>query len=644
MKKSVNVVLIILLVCLLGGLGFFSYKLIVQNKKIYVPDFTDKTYQEVSTWCKSLENNPCSFDNDFSDTVEEGKLIYQSISPDAELGDSIKFIFSLGPKIEIVVPTVNEITTKQTIEKWIIDNNITNQIDYIEENNETVDKGNVIRIEPLVISDVSQKIKVYISSGESNTKDDKNSESNSIEVVSGKYINLMEKDFIAKAKELKLSPNHKESKDAYSNTVTKGNIVWHGSGSYIVDETINYGLSLGKKNDESTIIINKGDYVGKTLEEFKKKVESLGLKAEHSENYSDSYSDTIAKGSIDWHGSGEYEKNEVIHYTLSLGKKSESSDTNEITITSGQFVGKSLDDFKKAVEALGLKAEHSESNPDSYSNTILKGYVDWHGKGIYEKGEVIHYTLSLGKKDGSSSEEINITRGQYVGKTLEDFKKTVEALGLKAEHSENYSDDYSDTIAKGSIDWHGSGEYVAGEVIHYTLSLGKKDSGGDTPTSSTKVNISSNQYVGLSVDEFKNKMAEFGLSTNYNSSKDDYSSNVSEGKIVWHNSGTFNEGAIIAYGVSKGQKEEELLSLSSFNIIAAACESSSYDATASKTLEYFGNIGFTNVTCQGRKGGINDESLGIILEIIIDGNSSFSSGKYPKDVPIVVVICNELQS
>ena len=100
---------------------------------------------------------------------------------------------------------------------------------------------------------------------------------------------------------------------------------------------------------------------------------------EHSEVYSDDYSDTIAKGCIDWHGQGEYEKGEVIHYTLSLGKKG--SETDEIIINSNDYVGKTYNEFKSAVEALGLKPEKSEVHDDGYSNTIAKGSILRRGRG-----------------------------------------------------------------------------------------------------------------------------------------------------------------------------------------------------------------------------------------------------------------------
>lgn len=702
MKKGVNILLIIILLSLIGALGFFSYKLIFQEDKILVPDFSNSTQQEIETWCNSLEKNPCSFEENYSDDVPKGKLIYQSISANEELGDSISFIISLGQKIEIQLPTVDEDTTKETIDAWLKEHNITNQVNYAEEESNDVAAGFVIRIEPSIITESNQIINIYISSG---SKEDYKDE---IDVEAGDYVGYTVEKFNTAVKKLGLSPNHKESKDEHSSTVEVGDIVWHGSGTYVKNETINYGLSLGpgegdiivesgtyvgktldefkeavaklgengltpvhkedrddysntvklgsivwhgsgsyvdKENisyglslgpsDAADIVITKGMYVGKTLEEFLEVTKNLGLKAEHSETYPDSYSDTIKKGSVDWHGSGTYVKGEVIHYTLSLGKKDGSD--SEIVIKSGDYVGKTLDEFKKLVEALGLVPAHSEAHEDEYSDTIAKGSIVWHGSGTYVDGETIHYTVSLGKKGGESSTEIVIKSGTYVGKTLDEFKKIVSDLGLTAEHSNTYSNDYSDTIPKGSIDWHGSGTYKKGEVIHYTLSLGKKDKPEPTPVKT--VTISDGQYVGLTESKFKSKMDSLNLGANHNSNKDAYSSQA-VGTVIWHNSGTFDEGSTISYGLSLGQETKHI---NNFTIVSTACEViGSYDSTASKTIEYFNNIGFNNVTCVGAQGGIDDESIGIILSITVNGDN-LVAGDYPSDSSIVVTICNAVR-
>ena len=64
--------------------------------KIIVPDFIDKNVSEVKNWCNSLENNPCSFTTDYSDSVAKDSIIYQSLNAEDELSGKISFIVSIA--------------------------------------------------------------------------------------------------------------------------------------------------------------------------------------------------------------------------------------------------------------------------------------------------------------------------------------------------------------------------------------------------------------------------------------------------------------------------------------------------------------------------------------------------------------------
>lgn len=593
-----NIVLIIILCLLIGALGFFGYKAIVSDDKILVPDFSNSTREEVNVWCNSLQTNPCSFSNDYSDTVEKDKVIYQSITPDEELGDSISFIISLGKKINIQAPAIDKNTTKESIKEWANKNSITN-INFINETNEEIEKGMIIRIEPQIIESLDTVVNVYISSGKK--------PSDSINVEYNTYTNISVSDFEFKVKALGLKAKHAEEKDDFSETIEKGKIVWHGSGEYVKDEEIRYGLSKGKKAD--TIVVSKGMYVGLTVEQFKETTSKLGakgLKAKHVEDY-DAYSSTIEKGLIVYNGFGEYENEEDISYGISLGKKD-----NSTIISYGTWLGKNVDTITADAKALNLGVNH-KTEKDEYSDTIEKGLIVWHGSGEYEKDEKINYGLSLGPEEdtnesadivvkegtyvdktyvefetavkalglvpkhreewdvkdtskpantiarngygtyvegenisyglyvGNESDTTNIviTSKQYVGKTYEEFKKIVEALGLKSEHSTVYTDDPSETIPAGSIDWHGAGTYEKGEVIHYTLSTGP----------AKKVDVPS--FAGKSETEFKKFLSDNGLKVGSKTSQ--YSDSVASGIVISNTTGSKSQGALIDYVVSQGK-------------------------------------------------------------------------------------------
>lgn len=672
-ENKINILLTFLLITVLGALGFFAYRMLSYEEPILVPDFSNKSELEVNEWCSSFESNPCTITTDYSDSIDKDYVIYQSISANEEMSNSITFIISLGKKIEINIPQISETTTREDIENWAKENNLVN-VNYIQEASENIEMGIVIRIEPSIIQTLDTVINVYISSGSDN-------KSQSLVVKKNAYIDLSVSEFETKVKALGLKPVYASSKDDYSSTIEKGKIVWHGSGDYVTGEDIRYGLSKGK--DENSINVVKGTMVGLTLDEFNEKISKLGtvgLKAKHNEEYDaysstiekdlivwhgsgnyedgedisygiclgeykdkiivtygtfinsnvedfesavsqigssglkpnhntskDSYSDVVDLGKIVWHGAGNYEDGETINYGLSLGKEgskqedivikegqfvgktlsefkaevdklglstkhredwdskdtSKSSDTlckngygtykvgesvsyglytggsssNEIIVKQGQYIGKTLTEFKEAVEALGLVANH-RSEWDVKDSSKSASTICRNGYGTYEKGEKISYGLYVGDNSSSSS-TIVISKGQYVGKTFDEFKKAVEALGLVAEHSNVYSDDYSSTIAKGSLDWHGSGDYVKGEVIHYTLSLGKEE----------KVTVSSG-YEGKSVSEFDTYIKGLGLSTS--KSGNDYSETIAEGLVLSYSTGSYSKGASVTYKVSLG--------------------------------------------------------------------------------------------
>lgn len=750
MKKSINIIYTVLLVSLFGALGFFCYQLFKSGDEILVPNFSDKTVEEVNAWCNSLKNNPCNISYENSDTVELNKVIYQSIKPDQELSESISFIISLGKMENIILPTIDSKTTKDIIETWAKENELVN-LNYIFENSETVEKDNVIRIEPLSITSKDTTINIYISSGKP--------KSETIEVKPNEYINLTVEEFEKRGKELGLKPIHASEMDSTSSTVKKGNIVWHGNGSYVKDENFRYGVSKGA----NVITVTKGEFVGLTLDNFKSNIEKLGtkgLKAVHKTEY-DAYSSTIEKDLIVFHGSGDYEEQEEIGYGLSLGP-----DGKSIIVSYGSYIGKSVQEFENAVSKLGnkgLKPNHN-IDKDAYSKTVPIGCVVWHGSGEYVEEEKINYGLSLGKskedlenteiviaqgvyigktfdefkkeaemlglvpyhreewdvKDSSkstnviarngygtykvgenisyglytggtnSSTEIVVTKGQYVGKTLDDFKKICSELGIVPEHSEVYSDAYSDTIAKGSLDYHGSGTYVKGEVIHYTLSLGKK---ADAP----KVNVSS--YAGKTENEFKNYlssikmnlgnrstafsssvasgriisndtgllpegsyisyMVSLGVDTRVNvenfagkaeseittflsnngliaNKKEANSSSVASGKIISNDTGLYNKGDTITYTVSIGKAQYAIENIASYNALWSFYHLDSYDSMvqelSNNSFKHFTNVSYV------KGSDPNYPSPGMIISISVDGNTAYNNGYYDSDIPIVITI------
>ena len=569
--KLIKILIALLLMATLGTAGFFGYTLLQSTKEVEVPDFLGKNQSEAIAWCGQLDTKySCEFLYEESKEVDKDIVFQQSLNAGSVLKDNIMFRVSSALIKPVNLPQLYN-ATRAEIEEWQNKNMIQN-ITYVEENSDTVSAGTVIRIDPSENIYTDTAVTVYISSGPERRPDEK------IEIKSGEYTNLTVAQFESQMKALGLVPNHKEAKDKSSSTVAKGNIVWHGSGTYEKGETFNYGLSLGKEGgtSEDDLYITKDKYVGKTQDEFHTIATGLGLIPTHRSDR-DAYSDTIAKGSIVTHGYGQYEKGEDFNYGLSLGKKDSSSDIDvdieDLYVPEGKFVGKSEEEFKKIAVYLKLKPVHLSSR-DAYSDTVAKGSVVTHGFGQYEEGEDFNYGLSLGKKEGSASEDdLYITQGKYIGKTQDEFHTIASRLGLVATHLSD-RDAYSDTIAKGSVVTHGYGQYVLGEDFNYGLSLGKKEGSSD------QIVISSGTYIGKTESEIRSIANNLGVSPNHSTARDVYSDSIAQGSVVWHGSGTYEKGETFNYGLSLGKIPDD-----SVNVVSKA------NATESEFKSYIEGLG-----------------------------------------------------
>lgn len=621
MKKlfanKLNILLIILLTGCIAALGIFSYKLIFPKEKILVPDFSNSSEAEVVEWCNSFENNPCSINRDYSDSVEAGKVSYQSLAKDQELTGTISFTISKGKQVLIEALKFDKATRKEDVEKWVKDNGLTN-VKYKEMQTDQYDKGAIISIEPNSITDLNTEVVVTIAI-EKKTETNTNTNKEEIIINYGDYIDLSEDDFVSKLNTKGLNPVHAEVKDDYSETIEKGKVLWHGSGAYYKDEDIRYGLSLGK--NEGNIIVKADEYVGKTLAEFKQICEKLGIVPKHNESKNDEFSDTVAKGSILWHGSGTYVKDENITYTLSKGKK---STDGKFEIKSGEYAGYTLDEFKSVMKALGLVVAHSEVHEDDYSNSISKGCILWHGAADdFVEGETIHYTVSLGKKEESKPEEqtgTTIKVESYAGKSESDFKAYIKGLGLSLG---DRSEEYSDSISSGLIISNETGDKKSTSSIDYVVSKGK-DPRIDVPS-----------YANKKASEFESFLASKGLTGTATS---EYNSTVAEGYVISNTTGKFNTGSSVSYKVSLGQKK---LNISNFEIVAGAIEKSSYNETKTAAENYFKQLGFTNITVNGQS---STKTTGVILSISVDGSTNNLPGSFVSDAPIIITVCSQQQN
>ena len=627
-NKKINVFMIIALLLVLPILGYLGFNYYKENKDIEIPDFKNKDYKEVMKWCSGLNSRyACEFRYDSSKDVKINQIIDYKV----DLKENVNVVtFTVcDEKIDpLVLPDLSKKLLKEDIRYWAHDNNIEN-INYVEQESENHEYMQVIRIEPDSNVYKDTPITVYINNSNNNTEEKKDeTKEGDIVVKADDYIGLSVSDFETKVKTLGLKPNHNSDKDDTSSKVSKGNIVWHGSGSYIKGETINYGICKEKVDG---IKISADTYIGLSESEFKTKADELGLKANHNSDR-DAYSDTVSKGRVVWHGSGEYEKNETFNYGLSLGKKDASDSDDSLYISQDKYVGKSESEVKSITESLGLKPTHL-SDRDDYSDTVAKGSVITHGYGQYEKNEAFNCGLSLGKKDsGDSDDSLYISKDKYVGKTEEEFISIAQSLGLKPTHLSD-RDAYSDTIDKGSIITHGYGQYEKNEAFNYGLSLGKNSSGNNTD--SDTVNVVS--YANKKESELLDFLSKNGLKAG--NRKESYSDSVAKGNVIFNDTGNKKKGDSVSYIISLGVEQVSKAYLNSFKDLASAVlETGSYETACANASEYLNNAGFTNYTFKASKS--KHSGAGVLLSVTVDGNEHTSRNEYKTNAAIVFTICD----
>ena len=678
--NKINILLGVLLSLTVIAGGYFGYTYIKNNSSATVPDFLGKNKNVAITWCGQLsEEFGCEFVYEETTSTQEDVIFSQSISAGNKLNGNITFKVSSGIVVEIALPEITVTTSKTDIENWKNQNGLM-YVSYIEENNDTVTKGSVIRIEPQTGIYKDTPVTVYISTGPKETVSDE------IVISSGTYINSSVSDFESKVKALGLVPNHNTSRDSESATVTKGNIVWHGSGTYKKGETINYGVCTGQV---SGVVVKEGQYVNKTEAEFKTIASNLGLKATHVSDR-DEYSSTVAKGNIVTHGFGTYVKDEVFNYGLSLGSKE--GDSTYIVVKEGQYLNKTEDEFKKIATELGLVAKHNTDWDVKTDNASNVGKVCKHGVADdYTKGEDFRYGLYT--SSGSSTSYIVITNGQYVGKSETEFTKIASDLGLKAYHESSWDQEtsnssnigkvcrhgvadnyvkgenlryglyktassttekvkvesgyvgktesdftsylsklglkssrttqYSDSYAEGIVISYQAGEYAKGSTVSYAVSLGKD----------TSVNVTDKS--GVSESEFLSYLSNNGLSAGTRS--ESYSSSIGEGKIIINDTGKKAKGTKINYTVSLGEEPEETGLLVSFADIANDVSvANDFDAAKTKLENFLKNVGFTNYTILGEES--RDSGRGVLVSITVNGEKHNGTKTYPLSSKIVAVI------
>lgn len=118
-KMPVWLIVVIVLVVLfligsLGGNSDESDNNSSSKNKVTVTDFSNMTEADIDTWCNDNKIE-CKIKKEYSDTVENGGFISQSVAADKHVyeNDTITIIFSLGKK-----PTTEQLNALKKAESY----------------------------------------------------------------------------------------------------------------------------------------------------------------------------------------------------------------------------------------------------------------------------------------------------------------------------------------------------------------------------------------------------------------------------------------------------------------------------------------------------------------------------------------------
>lgn len=408
-KKNVSTY-VILSVALLGcvaGMIFLGINLFV-DKTIKMQNLENMTKEQVFDWAtKNNVSEYISYKYEYSDTVDEGVVISQSIEPKATIEKEFDIIISKGSIIDI---NINDYKTKKEFDDFITQYPKV-KVTYT---NDTVhsDTSELTKFSKKQIDIKNDELIVYLSNEEAveNPKnedkkpDEKEDDKTGDKVlIPGNLLGMEEDKFLAKLKELGFANFKKATEKYYSFTSKKDTIYSYDDGKFAKDRTINYAISLG----DYPTAFNAKEYNGQTLakvNELAKKYNALNahitINTKDVETKDTNLIDTVANCKCEKNGIKS-----IITCDLYVKQVEEKNVPS--------YAGKTETEMQSALNELGFtKFNKSGSKYSTYAS----GVVISNDTGAKKTTATINYVLSL----GSYSPNLN----EYNGKTLNEARNT----------------------------------------------------------------------------------------------------------------------------------------------------------------------------------------------------------------------------
>ena len=178
-----------------------------------------------------------------------------------------------------------------------------------------------------------------------------------------------------------------------------------------------------------------------------------------------------------------------------------------------------------------------------------------------------------------------------------------------------------------TIAYNDTGSKTKNDTINYYLSLGSYENNG----------YSTGDFVDKTLDEAKNKVnyynnlgANITLNTSFEETEDESKNNIVYGSTI----STYNSDKhTLTLSVYKMVAKYDIPSKAVFKTVTY-CKGS-YDETVAALKGFFEGK-FTNVQYIGVEDVLN---VGQIVDVSVNGDSSYLQGSYRYDTPIVIKIC-----
>lgn len=419
----------------------------IDNSKM--DNLTGKSLVEVMKWSTS-KNIDINYEYEYSDLVEEYKIISQSLKEGSSLKDikDITVSISEGPSPykEVIVPNMLDWDTEKVLD-FVKKNHLTNVlVEFVasDKNENTVieqsKSGNLMR---------NEEIKLVFSYGEERHYD-------TVKLRELSKLSKFEAEFYLKQYGIRYSID-----EDFSSSIKRG---------YVLSQSIDPGSEISISSDEEKILvitISKGKKI-KVPDLSKMSIDKITewvIENKLKVGFEEKYDDTIEKGKII---ETSYKKGDII----------EEGTLINIVLSKGELLMpkfRTLSEFREWSNKYGINYEEQHEFSDKV-----------------DAGEVISYSYDKGKpiKNGDSiivviSDGDKCSVPNLKGLTKSEAIKKLEKANLEY----NFVTKYSDSIEKGKVinqSISSSSEVSCNTTITVTISNGK------APTNNNNNNNSNN--------------------------------------------------------------------------------------------------------------------------------------------------------